>query len=141
MEVVEQIGEDYNGVVVVYTMKAPDQLYVDFHAADIEATECFENGVHKGLGFQAPRANSNMELVYDPREAEPYVHGSVKWDGCVNYVVGTEDVMMHACGTHDLARLSHVLLTIYERCGALMAEQGVNVLDGQFMIKPADTRR
>lgn len=39
----------------------------------------------------------------------------------LNYEVGDQErVMMHACGPHDLSRLSRVLLHVYERCHRLM---------------------
>ncbi len=63
-------------------------------------------------------------MVYAPLDADPYVDGSVKWDGCANYSVGTEGCMMHACERDHIAKLGRVLVAIYDRCGRFLTESG-----------------
>lgn len=110
-----EAGHHY-GVTVVYTLH---EHFVEFFAAEIFTDTAFKDGAPMGVVYGA--LDSNLDWETDPLKAFPYIRGSVKWDGCVNYKVGDQDrAMMHACGKNDLARVSHVLLAIYERCRQLM---------------------
>jgi hypothetical protein len=132
-ELIEHIDGEY-GCTVFYRTHDAHTHFVDFVAVEIVSPAVMENDRELGRGYQRRGALSSPDIVLDPREAEPYVAGSVKWDGCVNYVVGDRDqpLMMHACGRTDLEKLSRVLVVIFERCGQLMRERGVDVLDGEF---------
>ncbi len=131
-EYIEHIDGEF-GATVIYTLDPVSRHHVDFVAVEIISPDgVSENGDRLGRGDNRKDAHSTPDFVFDPHEAEPYVSGAVKWDGCVNYTVGTDAVMMHACGRRDLEKLSRVLVTIFERCGALMQEHGVGVLDGEF---------
>ena len=129
-----EIIEHFDDVTVIYTLDDEYKHHVDFVAVEIISDRVFENGCDLGRGYNRKGAMSTPDFVFDPHEAEPYVSGGVKWDGCVNYEVGDPEsnIMMHACGREDLEKLSRVLTTIYERCGEIMASRGVGVLDGEF---------
>lgn len=115
--IVAEPGKFY-GVTVVYTMH---EHYVEFFAAEIFTDSATREDNTLGIVYESLDGNSNMDWETDPLKAFPFVQGSVKWDGCVNYEVGDQDrVMQHACDKGDLARLSYVLLAIYDRCRELM---------------------
>lgn len=133
-ELIEHVDGEY-GCTVLYRTEDEHRHFVDFVAVEIISPTVIENGIDRGRGYNRRGALSTPDFVFDPHEAEPYVAGSVKWDGCVNYVVGNQDetgLLLHACGRDDLEKLSRVLVLIFERCGQLMRERGVNVLDGEF---------
>lgn len=71
-----------------------------------------------------------MDLIYDPRQAEPFIRGSVKWDGCSNLHFGDDDGYLHLCGPEGIQRMSDLLPTIFLRCGELLGDK---VLDRVFM--------
>lgn len=114
-------------VTIIFT-----QLFnhaIEFYAAEIAAT-----GI-KGPGdFTADRgwtkkgASSNLDLVYDPHDAEQFVRGSIKWDGCQNIHFGSEGYM-HLCGSNDVERLSQFLIRVFNKCGELMGDK---VLEDTF---------
>ncbi len=119
--------EHIDGATVIYTHDSASPHHIDFVAVELIATHVID-----GRGYNRKDARFSPDFVFDPHDAEPYVSGTVKWDGCVNYTVGTDSVMMHACGRRDLEKLSRVLVTVFERCGALMLEHGGPALDDEF---------
>lgn len=133
-----EIIEHVDGATIIYTLDDEYRSHVDFRAVEISGTDCFENGQQYERGYRVKGWTSSHEFTYDPHNAEPYVEGSVKWDGCVNFLVGDHDsqVMMHACSREDLERISTTLTVIYEHCGELMQERGADILDGVFRCKP-----
>ena len=128
-ELIEHFGGDY-GVTVVFTLAAEYKSHVDFFAVEI---------VGRGVPDNAPLytkegAVASCDHVEDPRQAERFVAGSVKWDGCSHVRFGDENAYIHMCGREAFKKLATVLPEIYERCGELMKERGVNLLDGEFKV-------
>lgn len=136
-EIIEHICGDF-GVTVIYTLDDTYKSHVDFTVARITGIDCVENGVDYPRCYERAGAGSSEDTVFDPHDAEVFMHGGVKWDGCVNFEIGNDSCMLHACGRHDLELISQALVAIYERCGELMVARGVDVLDGEFKFsKPA----
>ena len=50
----------------------------------------------------------------DPHKVKSWMHGGLKWDGCINWQFTDEEVMVHFCGRADAARLGRVLDLIYD---------------------------
>ncbi len=142
-EIIEHIDpESVVGVTVIYTLDAEYKHHVDFFATEFAGLGPNDAGEYVVPLYTKRGAASSMDHETDPHGAEVFVSGSVKWYGCVNYEVGDQDlVMMHACSRRDLERVSHVLTTIYERCGELMQARGVNVLEDQFRCTSAEGTR
>lgn len=127
-EIVEQLGGDF-GVTVIYTLDEEFTAHVDFVAALIEA---------RGLPDECPlyaSAANPQEQVTDPHDAEHYIAGSVKWDGCSHLNFGDTRGYLHLCGRDHFKKLADTLTTIYHRCGQLMAARGVNLLDDEFDVQ------
>lgn len=122
---VEQVGGVF-GVTVAYTV---GNSHVDFFAAEVTGTDVDEtNPIYWRIGATSSMDDPATEL----KDAERYVEGSVKWDGCSHLWFGDENAYIHVCGKSDFVKLATTLAAIYERCGQLMKENGSNTLDGEF---------
>lgn len=127
IEHIEHLGGDY-GVTVIFTFDPEHPHHVKFFAAEIAG---------RGVPDDAPLytkkgATVSSDHVEDPRLAERFVAGSVKWDGCAHLNFGSDDGYVHFCGREDFDKVGSVMPMIYERCGAIMKEHEVYLLDGAF---------
>jgi hypothetical protein len=52
----------------------------------------------------------------DIKEAEVFLSGSVKWDGCSNWTFDEQDrgVMIHGCDKNDLLRIGKIMAECWE---------------------------
>ena len=81
--------------------------YVEFRVYDIEGWEV--SPVQKPLWTRAG-ATGHPDPVDTLEESEPYLHGSVKWDGCSNWHFDQQDrVMLHGCSREDVQRFGDVM--------------------------------
>lgn len=124
---IEQIGDgDGFGITVRYEVDGPS---VKFFAAEVTGVE--ENGVQY---YWRKGAKSSEDDTTDFNDAERYIDGSVKWDGCTHINFGDENGYLHLCG--DVDTLANALKVIYERCGELMHAEGTYLMDGVFAVAP-----
>lgn len=122
LERVEHIEGEY-GVTVIYTMDAQHRSHVNFRAVEIVALGLPDGPRLYQLG------NDDAE---NPRAADRYIEGYVKFDGCSHVFFGRDDGYLHLCGVEAVNKLARVLPAIFERCGVLMKARGVDVLEDQF---------
>lgn len=127
-ERLEQIGGEY-GVMVRYTLHE-NRLSVAFYAAEIigKMVDPTPGQLLYGRKDGSAGDTSNFD------EAERYVDGFVKWDGCAHYYFGDESGYLHLCGPESVTKLSDTLRVIFERCGEIMQEAGTETLPGEFAI-------
>ena len=133
-EVVENVGGEY-GATVRYKVHENGGS-VEFFAAEIlslgkasDQDEFYPEYWQKGAsGYPCDNAQSF-------ENAERYVDGFVKWDGCSHVRFGDENAQLHVCGKSAFDKLATVLAAIYERCGELMQAQGTDLLDDEFACK------
>lgn len=131
-EIIEQIGGEF-GVTVIYTLDPKYKSHIDFFATEVTG---IEDSPNKGkIIYERRGAGNSMDTVYDPHEAEPFIAGSVKWDGCSHMWFGNKDGYLHLCGFEDVDKLSNTLKQIHKRCGELMVKQGVELLKDAFEEK------
>lgn len=58
-------------------------------------------------------------------DAEIYIYGSVKWDGCSNWHFEEQErVMLHGCSRKDIERYGIVLATCWDIAGGLCPAWG-----------------
>lgn len=99
------------GFTIVAT---PHDYHVDFVIYDIEG---WVEGATDGV-FDVPtwhRAGSSSDWAKTLEEAEPYLHGSVKWDGCSNWHFDEQDrVMLHGCRREDVLRFGEVMAKCWD---------------------------
>jgi hypothetical protein len=65
-------------------------------------------------GFTVPHfhrkgAADSGDMTTDRAEAEPYVRGTIKWDGCSHVYFGDEDGYLHLCGRRSFDDLRALL--------------------------------
>jgi hypothetical protein len=65
--------------------------------------------------FQDPKEKISGIFVNTIEQAEPYVHGYIKWDGCSNWYFDEQDkCMLHGCSREDLDRFGKVLVACWD---------------------------
>ncbi len=122
-EIVEHIGGDF-GVTVIYTLsKYPS---IEFFAAEIVAID------DDGALYTLQGASSSDDHARDPRNAERFISGQVKWDGCSHINFGDEHGYLHLCGRSSFDKVCLTLDKIYERCGEIMKARGGHLLANEF---------
>ena len=83
--------------------------WVDYAIYDIEGWQDNAPCWHKAGSMHYPDDVSRLE------EAEPYLHGTVKWDGCSNWHFDEQDrVMLHGCSKADVQRFGDVMAYCWE---------------------------
>lgn len=97
--------------------------YVEFAVYDIEG---YLNDDQAKPCWPRMGAKSSPDSVEDLGEADIYLHGSVKWDGCSNWYFNEQDrVMLHGCSREDIQRFGDVM----GRCWDWAAEYMPGILD------------
>jgi hypothetical protein len=128
----EEIIEHWDDLEVTVMFTTRFEYTVEFNSAEIVATQIVEGDFRADRGWTRRNGQSNLDLVYDPHDAERYISGSVKWDGCQNLYFGDRDGYMHICGPEGAQRMSQFLLRVFNRCGELMGDK---VLKNTFPAK------
>lgn len=68
-----------------------------------------------GYAFHRAGARSSPDPVYKTNEAEVFLSGSIKWDGCSNLRFDHQDrVMLHFCGKQEAMDIGILLGWLYE---------------------------
>src|SRR5690242_15475325 len=95
----EQIGGEH-GVTVRYEVY---EGYVEFFAAEVTGV-----GVHPDPGvkyYWRKGATSSEDNTTDFNNAERYIDGTVKWDGCSHFNFGDNTGYLHLCGGSEIEKL------------------------------------
>lgn len=94
---------------------------VESHHVEFTVYEINGFGINKSTGeFDVPLwrkkdADCNAETVDTLYESEPYLHGSVKWDGCSNWYFDEQDrVMLHACDRENLLAIGEIMARCWD---------------------------
>jgi hypothetical protein len=77
-----------------------------------------EKPVYKRAG-----SDTSMDVVENIAEAQRFLHGNVKWDGCSNWSFDEHDkVMMHFCGVRDAEDIGRLFSALYSIARDLMPQ-------------------
>lgn len=119
--VVETMGTEDGFPLYTIEVVAPDDVwtrtdgrpgFVHFRLFD---AICEENGAPL---YETPGSISPMEnMTADRDKALAVARGTVKWDGCVDYLVGEQQddpCMLHGCSVRDVRALADALVRAYE---------------------------
>lgn len=83
----------------------PHGHHVSFNVHEIVGVE--ENGT---VLWQRAGSAFNREYATSIDEAQIFLHGDVKWDGCSNWHFDEQDrVMLHGCSREDLTNMGAVM--------------------------------
>lgn len=88
--------------------------------------KCYEmytidlNSGQSTRAWQNAESHTSPNYTYSLANAEIYVHGFVKWDGCSNWHFNIQDKsVIHFCGKDDLNKVSALLA----RCWTISEEE------------------
>lgn len=87
--------------------------HVDFKVYEIIGTNS------SGNLYQRKDSSYSPDIVESTEEAETYLEGSVKWDGCSN-INFFDNGYAHFCGMNEALRVGLVLQHIYMRCAEIL---------------------
>lgn len=110
---------------IYFTVVAVARDYkVDFTVYDVVG---FCEGATKAV-YDQPMwhkigATDSMDSVETLEEAEIFLHGQIKWDGCADWYFDEQDrVMLHTCARAGLERYSAVMLYCYDMTRELLPD-------------------
>jgi len=94
------------------------ELQIDSHYVRFNAYKMFnQDGKWHLHAANAPGQPAPTDVMED---AEVFVEGSVKWDGCANF--NFPDSCYHTCDRSQLLDIGRVLVEIHKLCAAAMPE-------------------
>jgi len=83
----------------------PEDYKVNYTIYDNEGIDLNGNVL-----FHRKNASCHPDIVENIEDAEIFIHGEVKWDGCSNWHFDEQDrVMIHGCCKEDVERLGLIL--------------------------------
>ena len=119
------IIEHWDDISITVTFDVKEYS-VDFRAVEITATDIGKGDFKAERGWPKDGGDGPLDLVYDPAQAERFIEGFVKWDGCSEI---SFDGSMHLCGKEAIDQLADGLKRIHARCGELLGDKA---LEGAF---------
>ena len=86
----------------------PKEHHVDYTIYDMAAFEPV-------LTWPRIGGSDSFDMTDSLEDAEVYLHGFVKWDGCSNWHFDEQDrVMLHGCSKSDVQRFGDVMALCWE---------------------------
>ncbi|WP_175952856.1 hypothetical protein [Burkholderia sp. BCC0405] len=101
---------DFTAVAEVHSYR------VDFKIYHVMSWEWWDdNGHHERPLWVRAGSTGGGDDVQNLEEAEIYLHGEVKWDGCSNWHFDEQDrVMLHGCSRSDIQRFGDVMAACWD---------------------------
>ena len=98
-----------------YSVKAiPRGYHVDFSFYHITGLDADNAHVY------SPHYAANID------EAIPEITGHVKWDGCSNWNLAPNNVMLHGCGADDLLNVGKIMHECWKMTESLIPDKWFN---------------
>lgn len=95
-----------------------DDYHVDFCVWKVS---WIDGDVLKPYFFDS-KASCSSDGSEDKSKSAPYIEGSLKWDGCINYRYPGQDVcMLHNCGINDFKNELKVFQLLYEKSSEIIS--------------------
>lgn len=102
--------------IVVETGRPRDFLIrvrVHKHFMEFAAYSCV--GVGDARYYDRAGAGCSSDITEDVADAQVFLRGSIKWDGCCNIRFDEQDEhMLHFCGRGDAARVGKLIDRLYD---------------------------
>ena len=84
------------------------------HFIEFEAFEIVGIGKDFYL-YELKAGGCTIPSTKDVDEAQPYLHGEIKWDGCSNWYFDIQDeVMLHFCDIEDFENINELFRRMYK---------------------------
>lgn len=100
-----------------------NRVFVSFKVLDVKGLTEHGEPLYEPTE-DAPENPDGYTDTTDPLHAEPYLHGSVKWDGCSDWRFDEQDnCMLHGCSRADVQRFGDVLGRCWDLAGEMMGEK------------------
>lgn len=122
------INKTYPGLDYLFrvSLDKDNGLFIDFKVYEIIGGDI--NNPNRPLFHKINYQNSNDDTE-NLEEAQVYLSGTVKWDGCSNLKFDEQDnVMLHFCSRNDIKNLGIMLEKLYDIAIELMPKQKENLL-------------
>jgi hypothetical protein len=95
-------------------------LFVSFRVLDVHGLTDMGKPLYEPT-IDAPDNLEGYIDTTDPLHAKPYLHGSVKWDGCSDWHFDEQDEgMLHGCSRENVQRFGDVLGRCWDLAGEIM---------------------
>ena len=115
-------------------------VYVDLHFVVVSTADDYHvtYEIYDVAGFDAETdaplftrkgAASGPDMVCTVEESEPFITGSVKWDGCSNWTV-TDGGYFHECDRRGLARIGTILANCWDLTRILCPHWDQTITEG-----------
>lgn len=117
------IFRDLDFAVVV---SATDPYRVDFDIYMIAGYD-FDVSADGAIYFHQKGKATSPHHVNDIENAEVFITGSVKWDGCSNWTMQSN--YFHACSRAELARIGEVLGRCFDMAAKLCPNWDASIAD------------
>lgn len=70
--------------------------------------------------FPREGGSSSADEAIDIADAERFAHGSVKWDGCANFAIDDNGVMLHAHDEAGMLSIGRALALAHHLCAQMV---------------------
>jgi hypothetical protein len=99
-------------------MRHENEVVVAF---EVHSLQLHDDGKGRPYKFEKRGATHSGEVTTDPNDSEPYVKGTIKWDGCshVNFLG-----YIHACSRQELVRFGQLFDRLFNFAMELMPGNG-----------------
>jgi hypothetical protein len=118
---VYRFGPDYSGYVIEAT-KSGNDYCVDFKVFEVVGADGRTDAPLFGKKESSGNPAADRHTL-DRSEAEVFLHGHVKWDGCSNLHFDEQDrVMLHFCSKQQAGDIGRLLERLYDIAAELMGD-------------------
>ncbi len=98
---------------ILLTYPKEDPSYVYFETYEIAA---YEEGLNVPF-YQKRESDVSPDLTRVLEDAEEYISGSIKWDGCSNIDFGSS---YHFCGKKNAMKMGKLIDYLYDKCAKVL---------------------
>lgn len=134
------LGEEHAGYLVRFAWATRGEEHEDDRESDLSDDVLWVNfAIYEYVSngreriYEVPEAVSWADNTTDPDEAQPLVHGFVKWDGCTQFWC---DDLIHVDDREDLERWMAAIAHARRTCMTEILKSGA-MIDDEYPIKSA----
>lgn len=121
---------------VVYTKFEEHFIKYETESNDDETPYWFSFEVKEITGYGPDPSREftiplfGFNFLEDYAEAEIFLHGNIKWDGCSNWDFHSENIMVHFCGRKDATSLGRLMNHLYDIAENTLCPSDLEMFNG-----------